>query len=240
MDLFFGFVNIFVYFFISKTLGDVPSSSLDGAPSYFAFAAVGSSLLVVMQSALGSVSGGVRDGQVTGTLEAVAVQPVKVAEMALGFAAYPVVFALVRVVLYLLLAEVFLGLGLSNPDWAGLVIMLFATGLALLGLGVLMGGLVLVLKRSGSVTALAIFAMGFVGGGFFPLDVLPGWLEGIGKVVPTRYAFDGVRAALFKGTGWTTDAVVLAIFGCVGLPVSVQVFKWALRRAEASGTLGQY
>jgi ABC-2 type transport system permease protein len=239
-DLFFGFINLFVYFFISRALGDAPSGSLGGAPSYFAFAAVGSTLLVVMQSAVGSVSGGVRDGQMTGTLEAVCVQPVTVAEIALGFAAYPVCFAMLRAAGYLVLADLILGLGLQQPDWAGFVIMLAATGLALVGLGVLIGAFVIVLKRSGRVDAVLMFALGFVGGGFFPLEVLPRWLRVIGAAVPTRFAFDGVRDALFRGEGWGTDAMILAAYGCVGLPIALQVFKWALLRAEKQGTLGQY
>ena len=36
----------------------------------------------------------------------------------------------------------------------------------------------------------------------FPLGVLPGWLEFMGKLLPTRFAFDGVRAALFEGAAW--------------------------------------
>jgi ABC-2 type transport system permease protein len=240
MDLFFGFVNLFVYFFISKTFGSAPEHSLAGAPSYFAFAAVGSSLFVVMQTAVRSVSGGVREGQVTGTLEALVVQPLGAAEMSLGFAAYPVAFALVRVVAYLALAGAVLGLGLQNPDWSGFIVMLLATGLALVGLGVFMGALVLVLKKSGAFDNVVMFAMGFVGGGFFPTSVLPRWLQPLADLVPTRYAFDGVRSALFKGYGWSTDAIVLIAFGCVALPLSIQVFRWALTRAEAAGTLGQY
>jgi ABC-2 type transport system permease protein len=240
MDLFFGFVNLFVYFFISRTFGSAPEHSLGGAPSYFAFAAVGSSLLVVMQTAVRSVSGGVRDGQVTGTLEALVVQPLGPAEMSLSFAAYPVAFALVRVVVYLALADAVLGLGLRQPDWGGFIVMLLATGLALVGLGVFMGALVLILKRSGVFDSIVMFAMGFIGGGFFPTDVLPQWVQPLAYFVPTKYAFDGVRSALFNGQGWSTEAIVLIVFGVVALPLSIQIFRWALARAEAAGTLGQY
>ncbi|MGH2819939.1 MAG: ABC transporter permease [Actinomycetota bacterium] len=240
MDVFFGFINIVVYFFISRTFGDARTADLGGASTYFAFVTVGASITVVIQTAVGSVSGGVRDGQVTGTLEALAVQPVTAAEMALGFAAYPVLFALTRVVVYILMADLIFGLDLARPDWPGFVMTIAATGIALLSLGVLMGALVLLFKRGGSLGAVMAFAMGFSSGAFFPISVLPGWLRIVGEVMPTRFAFDGVRAALFAGDGWALDAVVLLVMGGLGLPVAVWAFKVALGRAEAEGTLGQY
>ncbi len=211
MDLFFGFVNLFVYFFISRTFGSAPEHSLTQN-----VATPGSKSPLLKIRDFGP------------------------AEMSLGFAAYPVAFALVRVVVYLALADAVLGLGLRRPDWGGFIVMLLATGLALVGLGVFMGALVLILKRSGVFDNVVMFAMGFFGGGFFPTDVLPRWVQPLADLVPTRYAFDGVRSALFKGQGWSTDAIVLIAFGFVALPVSIQIFRWALTRAEAAGTLGQY
>jgi ABC-2 type transport system permease protein len=240
MDLFFGFINLVVYYFISRTFGDVRTVGLQGASSYFAFVAVGSSITVVIQTAVAAVSGGVRDGQVTGTLEAVTVQPVTAAEMALGFAAFPVAFALVRVVFYIALAHLLLGLGLTNPSWVGFFVMFMVTGVALLGFGVLIGAVVLVFKRGGSLGTVLAFAMGFAGGAFFPTAVLPDWLRFVVAAVPTRFAFEGVRAALFRGEGWESDAAILLVIGLIGVPLAIGAFKAALTRAEAAGTLSQY
>ena len=239
-DLFFGFINLVVYYFISKTFGSAGTGQFGGAPSYFAFVAVGSTIVVVIQTAISSVSGGVRDGQVTGTLEAVAVQPITTAELALGFGAYPVVFAVIRVVLYILIADVIFGLGLTNPDWWGFTLTIMATGLTLAAFGILVGSLVVLFKRSGGIGVIVAFAMGFAGGAFFPISVLPEWLQVVGRFIPTRFAFDGVRSALFEGGGWTGDVAILTIIGFLSFPIALLVFKSAVNLAEARGTLSQY
>jgi ABC-2 type transport system permease protein len=97
-----------------------------------------------------------------------------------------------------------------------------------------------VFKRGGAIAGLAVFAMTFVSGSLFPLSVLPGWLEAIGRVMPTRFAFDGMRAALHEGGGWGTDALVLLAFAAVLVPLSVWAFGASLRHARRAGTLAQY
>ncbi|HLB20344.1 MAG TPA: ABC transporter permease, partial [Gaiellaceae bacterium] len=69
---------------------------------------------------------------------------------------------------------------------------------------------------------------------------LPGWLQPLAKVVPLRFAYDGVRAALFRGAGWGQDVLVLLGFSLVLLPLAVWVFGRALRLAARQGSLGQY
>jgi ABC-2 type transport system permease protein len=117
---------------------------------------------------------------------------------------------------------------------------LLATGAAMLSIGIATAATVLVVKRGHSLAALAIFGMGLVGGAFFPVSVLPGWLEVIGHVVPTRFAFDGLRSALYTGGGWGTDALVLTAFAVVLLPVALWFFSRALRWATRNGSLSQY
>src|SRR4029453_11443863 len=95
-------------------------------------------------------------------------------------------------------------------------------------IGIASTAVVLVIKRGHSLAALVIFGMALVGGAFFPVSVLPPFLEAIGSVVPTRFAFDGLRAALYEGAGWGDDAIILALYGIAGLPVSLWLFDRAL------------
>ncbi|MDX6401097.1 MAG: hypothetical protein QOF27_1703, partial [Gaiellaceae bacterium] len=41
LDVFFGVLNLAMFFFISRTFANVHGADLHGAPSYFAFASVG-------------------------------------------------------------------------------------------------------------------------------------------------------------------------------------------------------
>jgi ABC-type multidrug transport system permease subunit len=240
LDLFYGVLNLVVFFFISRTFSDASPTNLQGAPDYFAFAAVGIALTIVLAAASSGLASRIREEQLTGTLEALLAQPLTTTEVALGLAGFPFLFAIVRAAFYILLAAALLGLDLSGTDWIGFATVLLVAGVALSALGVLFGALVLVIKRGEVLAGMVATGMGLVSGAFFPVAVLPAWLEPLGAVVPTRFAFDGLRAAIFRGEGWGDDTLALLLFAAVSLPVAIFAFSQALGYARRAGSLGQY
>lgn len=240
LDLGFGVLNLVIYYFISKTFGAQPTKNLDGAPSYFAFVALGISVMVVMEAASIGLANRIREEQLTGTLEALVTQPITAVELAFGLTGYPFLFAMSRAAFYVLVSAAFLGVDVGRTSWVGFVLLLLVTGLALAAIGIFLGAVVLVVKRARVIASIFTFGLGFLGGAFFPLSVLPGWLRPLGKIAPTRFAFDGLRAAVFRGTDWAGDFVVLVLFSAVALPAAVGLFAIALRAVRRSGSLLQY
>jgi len=238
-DLAYGLLDLLIYFFISRTFGDAASADLQGAPTYFAFALVGIVITLVIGAASADLAQRLREEQFVGTLEILVAQPITPLQIALGTAGFPLVFALARGLVYLLVGTVVLGVGLPNANWLAFALLLLATAAALLSLGLLIGAAVIVFKRQ-ALGGIISVALGFGGGAFFPLSVLPNWLEQIGRLLPTRFIFDGVRAALFRGEGWTSDLLAIVAYAAVLLPISLIVFSRSLGHARRSGTLGQY
>ena len=239
-EIFVGSLTLVTYYFISKTFGAVPVANLQGAPSYFAFAAVGVAITTVITVATASLAFQVREEQLTGTLEALTAQPVAASELALGLAGYHFLFGVARSVLYLALAGLVLGADFSQASLVGVLVCLLGTGIALTGIGVALGALVIVFKRVEALGAILTFGLGLLGGAFFPIQVLPGALETVARAVPTRLAFDSVRAALFRGEGWGGSALGLYVFALLALPAALWLFGAALRVARRRGSLGQY
>ncbi|HET6656458.1 MAG TPA: ABC transporter permease [Gaiellaceae bacterium] len=239
LDLFYGVVNLLVFYFISKTF-DETTADLNGAPSYFAFASIGIAITIVLQAASGGLAHRIREEQLTGTLEALTAQPITVSELAFGLASFQFGFGMLRAAFYLLLSGLFFGVGYENADWVGFVTVLLASGAALASIGVILGALVLVLKRGEILTGAVTFAMGLVSGAFFPVAVLPSWLQAIGSIMPTRFAYDGLRSAIFEGGGWGGDALALIVFAVIGLPIGVLCFNRGLLQSRRAGTISQY
>ena len=239
-DVFVGVLDVIVYYFISETFEGATTAPLGDAPSYFAFALVGIAVTVVIQAAAVGIGTKVREEQLTGTLEALVAQPLSITEMSVGLCGLPFALSSLRVAIYLLLGALAFGLDLSNTSWPGFFAMLIATAISMSTIGIGTAALVLVVKRGNALAGLVIFGMSLVGGAFFPVEVLPDWLEAIGKVVPPRFAFDGFRAALYEGSGWENDALVLAAFSIVALPIGVWLFGRGMLYARRSGTLAQY
>jgi ABC-2 type transport system permease protein len=239
-DLLYGLINLFIYFFISRTFKGASTADLSGAKTYFAFVTVGIVITLVISAASAELGWRLREEQLTGTLETLVAQPIRSWQIALGMAGWPFAFALARGAFYLLVAAAFLGIDVSRASWSGCVLVLVAAGLALLGLGIALGALVIAFKRGNNLVGLIATALGFAGGAFFPLSVLPGWLEFIGKLLPTRFIFDGVRAALFEGASWGSDALVLLGYSAIGLPVALWAFSRAVSHARKLGSLAEY
>jgi ABC-2 type transport system permease protein len=85
-----------------------------------------------------------------------------------------------------------------------------------------------------------MFVLGIFGGAVFPRSVLPGWVEAITFFIPTRFAFDGMRNALFLGSGWATDAVTLCATAAILTPLALGLFAMAISAARRRGSLGEY
>jgi ABC-2 type transport system permease protein len=239
-DLAFIVVELLLYYFISDVVGPVPAADLGGAPSYFAFAVAGIVMSLMVMSATTDVANRIREEQLTGTLELLCVQPMRVWQLGLGAAAFPLAFALVRAAIYLGIAVVALDLPAGETDLPGVAAMLISASVAFMAIGVLGAAATVVFKRGGAIAGVLVFGMTFVSGALFPISLLPDWLQAIGEAMPTRFAFDGLRAALYENGGWADDAVVLIVMAAVAVPLSVWAFAHALTHAKRAGTLAQY
>jgi ABC-2 type transport system permease protein len=235
-----GVVNLSVYYFISRSVTVSNPGQLQGAPDLFSFAAVGVALTIVLQGTSVTLSRRIREEQLTGTFELLVAQPVTPAELALGMAGWPFLYSALRAAVLLLVGGVLLGLDVSDADWLGFVVVMAAAALALTSLGIVFAAVMVVVKRGEPLIAFISFAVGFIGGAFFPLEVLPGWLRHVSDVVPTTSAFRGVRGALFTGSGWSGPAIELLAFAAVGLPLAILLFGQALAHTRRRGTLSQY
>ena len=87
LDIVLGVVDLCIYFFISETFPQA-TEDLGGAPSYFAFVAVGLAVTIVIGATSTQLAQRVREEQLTGTLEALTVQPLSATELSLGMAGY--------------------------------------------------------------------------------------------------------------------------------------------------------
>lgn len=240
LDLFWGAIDVLFYYYVSRIVGVSPETDLGAAPSYFAFALAGMAISVVILSATTTISGRIREEQLTGTLEFICANPVRSSEVALGTAAYPFMYASVRVGVYLVVGVAFLGLSAGDVNWAGVAVIVPLSAFSMLGIGVLAGAATVVFKRGGSVVTVAVFGMTFISGALFPIELLPAWLQPLGQAMPTAAALDGLREALYGGGGVWSAALILTAWGIVLLPLSLWLFAAAVDKARVQGALAQY
>ncbi len=142
-------------------------------------------------------------------------------------------------VMLLLAAGVF---GLSPLTW-GALLLPFLLVLLLFGiaLGILGAALVLRLGPAAEWFVWPVPALvSPFAGVFYPLSTLPGWMQGVGRLLPPSYVFEGMRAAVAGGTvsGWTLLWGALLAAGYVLL--ACWVYARVHRHAVRTGLIARY
>jgi ABC-2 type transport system permease protein len=85
----------------------------------------------------------------------------------------------------------------------------------------------------------AIFLVAPVSGVYYPIAVLPGWLQPVAWALPSAHVFEGMRGVLLEGTfAWNHFWAALVLDG-VYLVLGVAMFRLAINHARVHGRLLQ-
>lgn len=235
-----SFLNLGFLLFLSRLVGPRLSTASTGV-SYFDFAVVGSTLLVVLSTTLVSMAQRLRSDQSSGTLEVLFTMPCRPALTVLASSTYQVAYAAVTGLVTLAIA-VGLGLRFHLSALGGLVAFTaFVLALVLfVAVGVVMAAYVLVFKRGETLTGLAMTAISVVGGVYYPVGLLPHGLRAVANVLPFTWVVGVLRQSLLLGQVPGARVLELLASDLVALPVALLVFSLALRHSQRRGTLSQY
>jgi ABC-2 type transport system permease protein len=242
---FFGiFVSILSYYFIDKLFGSriVPHLEAFGV-NYFSYVLLSSAFFGYVGVGLGSFAERIRMEQNQGTLEAVLLTPTKVSTILLSLALWNLILATVEMLVYILLAVFLFKIDFSHINILSTAVILLLTIASFSSLGIISASFIMVLKRGNPVAWLLGMIEGLIGGIYFPVTVLPLWLQFLAKFFPITYAIRAIQFAVYKGYTLTQlwqETGILLLFSIVLLPLSLVSFTFSLRRARKDGSLGQY
>lgn len=239
------FFRAFIFFFISRFIGDVAAIGLTDAGyqgDYFAFVLIGLAFNLYVGLGLTAFAEALREAQTTGTLEAMMMTPTPVSLMVVGSAGWSYAFTTLRVLVYLGLG-VLLGMDLSGASWGLAAVALLLALIAFASIGIIAASVIMVIKRGDPITALVANISALVGGVYYPIEVLPSWLQTVAQFVPLTHALRLMRLTLLNGAGWAevqADFFALAAFALVLFPLSLLTFRYAVNKARRDGSLAQY
>ena len=218
--------------------------SYGGAPTgYLEFVAIGVMVSLVFGLLLERVAMAIRTEQMIGTLEALLVTPVRTATLQAGSVAFDALQVPLRLGLFLAVIAVTVGLDLDVGGILPSIAILAAFMPFVWGLGLVSAGAIVTFRRGAGVTGLAGIALGLSSGAYFPLTVLPGWLETLLAWNPMALALEGMREALIGGGGWSAiggEVLLLLPISGLALAAGVAAFRAAVARERRNGSLGMY
>jgi len=231
-------------YFLSRLFGQTKLPFLEPyGGSYFAFVLIGVAFGGYLQVALNSFASCVREAQTLGTLEALLVTQTSIAEIILFSSIFSFVVTSLRVLTFILVGILLLGVDLGRANYVSALTMLVLTIAAFSMIGILSASFIMVFKRGNPMNWLFVSLSWLVGGVFYPVAVLPEWLQKVAHVLPLTYALEGMRMALLQGHGLVQLSgciVPLLLFTAAGLPLSLLAFGAAVRRAKMHGSLAHY
>ena len=174
-----------------------------------------------------------------GTIEYTFMAPLSRAMHLGGSGVFAVLYGLIRATLLFIVVALFFGLSMPNANFVGALVLLLIASVSFFGIGMMTAVLPLISPEKGA-------QLGFVGQGmllvvsgvYYPVSVLPGWMEWISTISPATYALRGIRAAILDGAGiaWA-DVWPLLVIGACSIPLGLWIFSIGERHAKKHGKL---
>lgn len=248
----FAFVSQFLgmifaalsFYFLSELLGDAVLPQLASYQgNYFSFVIIGVAFASYLRISIEGFSNSIRNAQLMGTLEAMLLTQTKVPVIILCSSIYSFFVTSIRVVVFLAIGSLLLGMNIGNGNFIGAAILLLLTILCFSCFGIISASFVMVVKKGDPLNWLFINLSWLLAGVYYPISVLPDWVQKISYLLPLTYALEGMRFALLNGFDnrqLLPFMLPLAGISVVMLPISLISFIFAVNKARENGSLTHY
>jgi len=186
-----------------------------------------------------------------GTLEYTFMAPVSRVIHLAGVSLFSSAYAVVRACVIIVGMLLFVDLDLSRANWGGMAVVLAVSSAAFIGLGLIAATLpVFSPERGAEATNIFQGLLLLVSGVYYPIEILPRWLQPLAVVSPATYALSASRKLIGVGEGAgpdqtagaplsavTHELLVLTLMGVVLIPLGLYVFGLVERWAKRTGKL---
>jgi ABC-2 type transport system permease protein len=176
-----------------------------------------------------------------GTIEYTFMAPLSRPVHLIGMGLFAIAYGLVRATLIFAVVAAMFGLHMPDANFGTALLLLGIASVSVIGIGMMTAVLPLISPEKG--TQLGFMAQGVmlvVSGVYYPVSVLPQWMQVISTISPATYALRGIRAAILEGATpadvWG-DIWPLILIGVVAIPLGLWVFRRGEQYAKRHGKL---
>jgi ABC-2 type transport system permease protein len=174
-----------------------------------------------------------------GTIEYTFMAPLSRLVHLFGQGAFAVLYGLIRATILFFVVALFLGLHAPDANYGAALALLALASLSFIGVGIMTSVLPLISPEKGA--QLGFVAQGLmlvVSGVYYPVSVMPEWMQWIAKISPATYALRGCRASVVDGAPLVWANVwPLLIIAVLATPIGLAIFKVGERYAKRHGKL---
>lgn len=125
------------------------------------------------------------------------------------------------------------GYFLFDVEWglspAALALVVVSFTLAITGLSMMIAALVRTASQVGALTTLLVLSMAALGGAWWPLEIVPSWLQTVARLTPVAWAMEGFHDIVTRGFGIAEvlpEVGVLLAFAVVFTLIGIARFRY--------------
>jgi len=236
----YSIANALSITFIGTGVGSVSGQTLN--TSYLVFyLLIGTLVWHYLSAVFENISEMIAWERWEGTIEYTFMAPITRLTHMFGQTLFAMVYSFLHTGIILIVVAFFFHLDLSRSNIVGGSLMLLAGSVSFVGLGTMAAVLPLLFpERGAQMTNVFQALLLLFSGVYFPISVLPNWMQAVARLSPATYVLIGMREALLHGA---TNAALwpyiwkLALVGLIFLPAGLWVFSQAETYAKRAGRL---
>jgi ABC-2 type transport system permease protein len=240
----YSVVNALSITFIGKASGAITGVAISETQvnTFILYLMVGTLVWHYLALVFDLVSESIQWERWEGTIEYTFMAPISRLTHLMGQAAFAILYGILHTVVILAIVALFFQVDLRQADFVSMLLIVMAGSTSFVGLGMLAAVLPLLSPEKGlQMTNIIKALVLLVSGVYYPISVLPTWLQPLSRISPAYYMLEGMRAALLDGAGVRTllseSILPLLLTGVIMIPVGLYAFMRAERYAKATGKL---
>jgi ABC-2 type transport system permease protein len=242
--LVYSLINALSITFIGKASSAITGVALTDAQinEFILFLMVGTLVWHYLSMVFDLISEAIQWERWEGTIEYTFMAPVSRLTHLLGQSAFALIYGILHTAVILGVVSLFFQVDLSKANVLTVLLVVLAGSTSFVGLGMLAAVLPLLSPEKGlQMTNIIKAVVLLVSGVYYPIEVLPAWLQPFGRVSPATFMLEGMRSALLNGTtplgAFLPYILPLLVTGALTVPLGLYVFTRAERYAKATGVL---
>jgi ABC-2 type transport system permease protein len=240
----YSVVNALSITFIGKASGAITGVAISETQvnTFILYLMVGTLVWHYLALVFDLVSESIQWERWEGTIEYTFMAPISRLTHLMGQAAFAILYGILHTAVILAIVALFFQVDLRQADFVSMLLIVMAGSTSFVGLGMLAAVLPLLSPEKGlQMTNIIKALVLLVSGVYYPISVLPAWLQPLSRISPAYYMLEGMRAALLDGAGTgellSKSILPLLLTGVIMIPVGLYAFMRAERYAKATGKL---
>ncbi|HET7035427.1 MAG TPA: ABC transporter permease [Thermomicrobiaceae bacterium] len=240
---YWGWEVAFLIFNVTSSLSVMYIGKAQGAgqEQLILYLGIGTVVWAYLRSVFGNISEMIVWERWEGTIEYTMMAPISRLTHMLGVALFAIIYGILRTALLLGALALFFEVDLSHANAWGALLIILVGSLSFVGIGIMAAVLPLLFTERGEeMTFIISSLLLLVSGVYYPISVLPGWMQAAARISPATYVLEGMRATILDGKPAGTLGhylLPMAVIGLITIPLGMLVFTTVERYAKRTGRL---